>query len=551
MFTLYLHSILITLFFTPIGLILLKNKKAKYDLSFYSSQLIFGIIILSFCSLFINFFLPLNEYLNTLFIIISLFFLIKNKEIYLQKNFFIFLLISSSLILLLINESNTYRPDAGLYHLPYINILNNEKIIFGLSNLHFRFGHISIIQYLSAVSNNLLFGINGIVFAPAIIAVAVIINFTSILLKKIKTSEFDIHFYFLFGIFIFIFYKMNRYSEYGNDAPSHFLLFYLLSQTINLINKLEIKELGNTIVVAGFIFMNKITLSIASIVPILFLNKKNLLKILSIRRTYFIFIFLLFWILKNIIVSGCIIYPLEITCLKNLTWSNLDMVKYVSNENEAWTKNWPDSNKILSHEDYNKKFNWISDWRKNYLPKLIKILVPYLIILIIISIYLNLVSKKKFNTYFTPKKIYLILFLLFFSICIWFLKIPLLRYGQSFLIGFIALIFAISCSNLKITKKKEKLFYAMIIFGIFIFSSKNILRFVKNENNYNNFPWPKYLSHNEENKLVEVEKLIINKKIFYKAPNGLCMYSKPLCSGMEQRFKVEEKKSYLILINLD
>ena len=133
-------------------------------------------------------------------------------------------MISSSLILLLINESNTYRPDAGLYHLPYINILNNEKIIFGLSNLHFRFGHISIIQYLSAVSNNLLFGINGIVFAPAIIAVAVIINFTSILLKKIKTSEFDIHFYFLFGIFIFIFYKMNRYIIWS-DAPSHFYFF--------------------------------------------------------------------------------------------------------------------------------------------------------------------------------------------------------------------------------------------------------------------------------------------------------------------------------------
>ena len=551
MFTLYLHSILITLFFTPYGLILLKDKRTKYDLFFYSSQLIFGVIILSFCSLLINFFLPLNEYLNTLFIVVSLFLLIKNQEIYLKKNFIYFLLISSLLIFLLINESNTYRPDAGLYHLPYINILNNEKIIFGLSNLHFRFGHISVIQYLSAISNNLLFGINGIVFAPAIIAVAVIINFTSIFFNKIKKSEFDIHFYFCFGVLIFIFYKMNRYSEYGNDGPSHFLLFYLLSQTLNLVNKLQIKELGNTIVVAGFIFMNKITLSIAGIVPILFLNKKNLLKILKIKRIYFIFIFLLFWIFKNIIVSGCIIYPLEITCLKKLTWSNLEMVKYVSNENEAWTKNWPDSNKNLSHEDYNKKFNWISDWKKNYLPKLIKILAPYLIILIIISIYLNSESKKKFNTSVAPKKVFLILTLLFFSICIWFLKIPLLRYGQSFLVGFIALIFAISCTDLKITKKKERLFYAMIIFGFIIFSSKNILRFVKNENNYNNFPWPKYLSHNDKNELIELEEYIINKRIFYKAKNGLCMYSEPLCSGMEQKFKVSEKNSYLILTNLD
>ena len=79
-----------------------------------------------------------------------------------------------------------YRPDAGLYHLPFINILHHEKIVLGLSNLHFRFGHISIIQYFSAISNNILFGLNGIVFAGALISSAIIINFLFILLKKLE-----------------------------------------------------------------------------------------------------------------------------------------------------------------------------------------------------------------------------------------------------------------------------------------------------------------------------------------------------------------------------
>ena len=72
---------------------------------------------------------------------------------------------------LILSESNVYRPDAGLYHLPYIGILNSEKIILGLSNLHFRYAHTSILQYFSAASNNIIFGDNGIVFAQALIAV--------------------------------------------------------------------------------------------------------------------------------------------------------------------------------------------------------------------------------------------------------------------------------------------------------------------------------------------------------------------------------------------
>ena len=88
-----------------------------------------------------------------------------------------------------------YRPDAGLYHLPYVKILNDEKIIFGLSNLHSRYGHISIIQYLSAISNNLIFKENGIVFAQALIASSVIINFAYKIYNYNKKNEYNFHFF--------------------------------------------------------------------------------------------------------------------------------------------------------------------------------------------------------------------------------------------------------------------------------------------------------------------------------------------------------------------
>ena len=174
MISLYIQCILVVIYFTTFGYPFKNHSK---NISVYASQLIYGSILMSFMALIINFFLPLNKYINTIFLLISLFILIKFRKTYYTKSFFFYLFSSSFLIFLLIAESDVYRPDAGLYHLPYINILNNEKIIFGLANLHFRYGHISIMQYLSAISNNLLFGINGIVFAQALIASAVITNF--------------------------------------------------------------------------------------------------------------------------------------------------------------------------------------------------------------------------------------------------------------------------------------------------------------------------------------------------------------------------------------
>ena len=126
-------------------------------MNFFLSIDFFASILISFVALLLNFIFSLNQYLNSILLLISSYIIIKNRNVYFGKKYLLFSSISALIITLLITESNTYRPDAGLYHLPFINILNYEKIIFGLSNLHFRFGHISIIQYYSAISNNILF----------------------------------------------------------------------------------------------------------------------------------------------------------------------------------------------------------------------------------------------------------------------------------------------------------------------------------------------------------------------------------------------------------
>lgn len=552
MLAIFFNAILITLFFTPYGFFL--SNENKKNLEYFSKQLIYGLIIICFIALTLNFFFPLYQKLNTLILIIPILILINQRKIYLTRDFLQFLLFSTFLILLLIVKSNIYRPDAGLYHLPYIKILNDEKIIFGLSNLHFRYAHISIIQYLSAISNNLIFQSNGIVFAQALIAVAVIINFLSKVYTLNKVRQYNFHFYYLIGILIFIIYKMNRYSEYGNDAPAHFLLFFLISELIS--QKKNHRNICNASILTIFIILNKITLLMCLFLNIFSLKDIQIKKILSLKRFYFLLIFTSFWIVKNIVVSGCILYPVESLCSEKFIWTNIKTVKSVSAENEAWAKGWPDYVKIkrnngeniISNEKYSKNFFWLNYWSKVNLKKILKILIPYILVLTIIIFYIGINQKKKF----IKKNEYLFfIFVMLLASIFWFLKVPTFRYGYSYLISIISLIFAYCCIHIHTNKKiNKKIINSFIILCIIVISLKNIIRIVTTDNNYNNYPWPKYYSMDKNNIRENNQKVILNGKNFYTPPkNNYCMFSESPCAnyGINNINLKKIKNDYIIL----
>ncbi len=557
MISLILNSFLVVLLFSPFGLLL--SNKSKNNLEYYTSQLLYGVIIISFIALLLNFFFALKPVLNTIVLLIPIYIIFKNFKLYFNKNFLIFLFLSCALISLLILDSNVYRPDAGLYHLPYIKILNEEKIIFGLSNLHFRYAHISIIQYLSAISNNLIFMENGIVFAQALIASSVIINFCFKIYNYNKNKNFNFHFYYLIAVFIFIIYKMNRYSEYGNDAPAHFLLFFLISEIL-ILKKNEAKNICNNFIIIVFIIFNKITLLVCLFLGLIFLTKKNIIEILKLKRFYFLIFFTFLWLMKNVIISGCVLYPVKSLCYKNFLWSNIEQVEHVSVENEAWTKGWPDYSKIqnknikneISIKNYSKNFFWVTYWSKGHLNKITTTLIPYILFLLILIIFIKTYSKIKNKFYINKKYLYLIL-IMFVGSLLWFFKVPVFRYGYSYLISLISLLFAYTCVHFSEIKTNiNKLFSYLLIFCIFIITTKNILRMGKTENDYNNYPWPKYYSLKINNEEPRFKEYTLNNVKFYSPINGYCMYNKSLCTNYDsilKEIKIYKKFNYMLIVN--
>ena len=255
----FLISFFITLSFYSFGILFLKKLEFHNFLNKFSLCCVFGAILISFIALTLNFFFPLGKDTGNFFIIFSLvFFLVFFLKDINKIDIIKYSLLLSAIVTLLILYSNINRPDAGLYHLPYIQLINDNKILLGINNIHLRFAHISIIQYLSAIYNNSFFPIETILIPPAIIVSSIFLYFFSFQDSRFDYIELKIY---VFLITIYSLYSFNRYSGFGNDATTHLLLFFLsiifFFFIFIFINKKKyIQKFKNTFIDNIFIFMD-------------------------------------------------------------------------------------------------------------------------------------------------------------------------------------------------------------------------------------------------------------------------------------------------------
>ena len=445
-----------------------------------------------------------------------------------------------------------------MYHLPFVSILNEHKIFFGLSNIHSRFAHISIVQYLSAINNNYIFFNNGIS-----IPLASIVSFFYLyfifdvwnILKEKKSINVDK----IFSMFILIYiaYKITRYSSFGNDAVAHLAYFYLISCVLK--SNLKEVKINKILLISVFIFVNKVMLGLVFFIPLTIFLIQNNLKLGKILNQIFSLpiLFLIIWLLKNIIISGCAIYPIKQSCIEKLPWTNIKQIQYAHIEGQAWSKGWPDRmNKKISMKEFSKNFYWINAWKQKHLKYVMSIILPYIMFLFLITIFIriqnkhNKISNNADNDF--KKKIWLTLLISLIGTFSFFSIFPLYRYGYSYLITLISLIFIIIIK--KNTKVNGYIFISklILILSILAFVGKQSQKLIINNKNG---LWPNIytLDHNITKKIFKKQKVQLDDNFHYfyaSKGDNLCMYSKSPCTSylVNESVRHIKKFTYSIFI---
>lgn len=304
-----------------------------------SEKIIAGLFFINFFFLVINFFLPTQNLFISIFFSLFCFFLIFKFFFLVKQNFIFFFVIAIIFSPLSIFIDPGF--DAGLYHLPFQKILQDQNIHFGLSNIHNRYGLTGITHYF----NSFLWNKKFVNILSSNQTILFLIFFLTIK-DNINLNKWYLNIYIVCAIFTFPIWYRYAPLQYGTSDIIfsvfifiHFL--YLLKLIFNDYDKSKnFEEIFFIFCLStSFAFAIKPTgllLIINLIIVFLFLHRKILNSFKKFFFDNFIFIiFFIIWFIRNIIISGCLIYPVIFTCF-NFDWFDLQNTSNINISIKIW-----------------------------------------------------------------------------------------------------------------------------------------------------------------------------------------------------------------------
>ena len=499
--TIYLSSyVIIILSVLGYGLFFQKILRNSIDIEF-EYNLLGSLFFLTSLSYFTHFFFKHGYIHNTIIIMIGiisfLFHSFQNKR--LLKRYLKYISLIFGILVFTLLAAKTHD-DFPYYHFPYIYYLTQENLIIGVGNLVHAFRTPSSIFYL-----NSLFYLPVIKYFSFSLGAILIFGFSNlVLIFKLKNDYhnkiYDFIFFLTLLSFLFINIFFYRIAEHGTDRSAQILILLLFIEVLTLYRKSAVEEkiFSKILILLGLIVSLKAfyVLYLIILFPI-FLTFKKYKYLLGLFKNFYFFLFSsigFFLILVNIFNSGCIIYPVSITCFSNFEWSLFNEAKSSNEWFEQWAKAGAGPNhRVDNPENYIKGFNWVSNWIDMYFFNKVSDFIIGILLLILI-VFLTFYSKIKIKIKIEEKN-YLIYFIAIILLFEWFYNHPSLRYGGYSLIALIIFIpFSIYLSKFTSIKFFKEKIILLVVLSLIIFVGRNLNR-IDNEikkYNYNFYSKPYY-----------------------------------------------------------
>ena len=491
-----------------------------------------GFLFLYLISSLIIFFSSINNYISLFILffgIVSFVFYLFYKKFDTKSLLILFLILILFIPMAIISEPTE---DFFFYYQPYMNYLSSSKIIFGLVNVNstLAFSTYSLYDVI------IFFKIQNIIENSFSIPIMIFYVFYIVFLIELLLKRFNL---FNFIILFLSIVTFTNLRDIGTTVPPQLLLMLCSSLIYNFllngINEDDFSKLLLLLCLAIVLRFNSII--ILPLILRIFVRYYNFIYLYFFNNKKIIFFttfVILIYFSKNIIASGCLIYPVSNLCLEKLDWSsNIQVTKQKYNKLSSDSKGWPfyakenfeinekfvwknlNKKNFVNYNDYNKTspLFWIKYWFKD--PNYKKIVNLFLISLLFFLV-LNIKKNGKIeNNKISLKDYFFLLFSVLAIIIFWFYVSPQMRYGGYFsFIIFFSLIFSFINNY-----KYKKIHFFSLVFSILIafsyLSLKNIKRISSDilEKKFTNFPWP---NNHELIKYIDYEIFEKDNKIYFK-----------------------------------
>ncbi len=430
------------LFLIGRSFVLIINKDKKIDnkkILNLDSQIIypiFGLIFVGNFLVFFNFFFPIKSNLTYLFFLIILI----NIKYPLNFNIFKKTIAKFPIyITLLISSSNVYfHYDAGLYHLNNQMLLRENNIILGISNIYGPFGVGSIYEYISSFlwldRSYVLLHFLSLIFIGFFFEIIYDLIFNNEInyLKNIGISLL------IFSIFDNFGYSGGRngliyIQGIGKQDVAVAVLFVITAVLIiyNVKNK-KFDSFNFLIVSYLSLFIYQLKVSGVMIFSFYIFYVVHLIKEDKLQKIKFSDFLLfstigIFWLLKSLLNTGCLIFPLAASCFDQFSWSNEQNIKVIQDISIGYSNSYNFGDSLV---------NWFKDYieiNMNF-TILLNYTISYLIIAFVVF------SKTTINNSKVRNKNFPIRTILFLNILFYLNFGPDPRYIMAIQILLIALI---------------------------------------------------------------------------------------------------------------
>ena len=332
------------------------------------------------------------------------------------------------------SRGNFHR-DTGIYHAQAIRIIEEYGIIKGLGNFQLHFAYNSsylalcALFTLSFVLPFALHTMTGFIMALfTCYAACGLMKWTS---RASHTADMARLAIIIYGITV-LEYLQSPATDYG----AMYMVLYIMCAWIT--QAVEKKDDSEDIPVYGYlavlsIFTVSMKLSAAALVvlavlPFILLVKKKMAK----ETVSFILIgFLSFlpYLVRNVIISGWILYPAEAIDLFNVVWKvPAEYMKFDADQIKVWGRELQDTMSVEEGITVGIS-DWLPIWweKKRFYEKLLLVFQVAGAGAVLLNLFIRKVRKK------IRADVAMFYIAVFINIAMWFFTAPFIRYGLAFL----------------------------------------------------------------------------------------------------------------------